>query len=119
MPLQLHANDCSREAKPGIWIFSGRLVVLLVIGVAAFIVIVRTLANYEVDWIIAIPVALLPLGAMTLFVWLIRDKAPSWAWDALAWNVWRLKVWLYFNGARDRPPVIWLESKTITHPNQF
>ena len=33
--LKLHPNDNAREGSPGVWIFRGKSVVLLVIGVAA------------------------------------------------------------------------------------
>ena len=36
MALKEHMNNCARLAQPGIWIFRGKAMVLLVIGFALF-----------------------------------------------------------------------------------
>ncbi len=120
MSLELHSNDCSLEAKPGIGLFHGRSVVFLVIGVAAFIVLFRQLSNLEVDWFISIPLALLPLLAMTLVVcFLINGRPKSYASDLLYLYIWKLRSHLYLNGCLDKAPTIWIPANKPRHPAEF
>jgi hypothetical protein len=119
MALELHSNDNAREAMPGIWIFSGRSVVLLVIGVGTAIALFRILAACDLDWWVAIPLSLLPLALLTLFVWLIRGKPPSWASDVLAFALWRFRCRLYLNGALSTPPELWVRGGKLKHPKEF
>ena len=120
MALELHPNDCSRHAKPGIWIFQGRSVICLVIGAAAFISIFRVLYALYVDWFIALPVSLVPLALMTLIVhFLINGRAPSFAEDLLFQKIWEFKTWLYLSGCLDKAPLLWIEFRKPQHPFLF
>jgi hypothetical protein len=120
MPLELHSNDCAREARPGLWIFSGRSVVFLVIGVAIFVALFRIMAAASVDWYFALPLSLIPLGVISVFVHLLVNGRPtSFASDLILFAVWRFKTWLYLAGALDRPPVLWIQSRNPTHPSKF
>jgi hypothetical protein len=105
MPIELHPNDNAREGRPSLWIFSGRLVIIPVIGVAAFVALFRILDSAGVDWWLNILISLFPFGVMVLFVWLfVRDRAPGYAQDLLLWHLFRFRQWLYVHGALDRPP---------------
>jgi hypothetical protein len=106
--IEMHSNDCAREGRPGIWIFSGQSVVFLVIGVAIFVALFRILASMDVDWPVNIVVSSLPLLVITLLVYLlVNGKPASYAGDLLLFLAWRLRSRLYFAGAIDRPPELW------------
>jgi len=50
----------------------------------------------------------LPFGAMIGYFWaFVRDRAPSFGLDLLAWRLFRFKQWLWRHGALDRPPALW------------
>jgi hypothetical protein len=120
MPLELHSNDTAREARPGLWIFQGKCVVLIPLGVAAFILIFKALASLDVDWYLTLPLATLPMLGFTLFVWLfVNGKPSSYASDLWLLKLWRFKCWLYLHGYLDRPPLLWVERKAPQHPKQF
>jgi hypothetical protein len=108
MALEMHSNDCAREGRPAIWIFSGQAVVLLVIGVAVFVALFRILSSMDVDWPVNIVVSLLPLSVITLLVHLlVNGRPPNYAGDLLLFLVWRLRSRLYLVGAIDRAPELW------------
>jgi hypothetical protein len=120
MPLQMHSNDAAREAKPGIWIFSGKWVVLLPFGVFAFILIFKILMSLYMDWWLAAPIALLPLGLATLFVLtLVNGRPASFATDLLLLGIWRSKTWLFLHSCLDRSPELWRRSAKPMHPLKF
>ena len=120
MSLELHSNDASREARPGLWIFSGRSVVFLVIGVAVFVALFRIMAATGVDWFVGLPVSLIPLALITVFVHLVVNGRPSsFAGDLVLLAAWRLKSWLYLAGALDRPPILWISDDPPAHPKEF
>ena len=120
MPLEMHSNDNAREGRPGVWIFQGRSVVLLVIGVAAFVALFRMLDAAGVDLPFNIALSLLPLALMAFYVWrFVNDKPPSYAQDLLFWHLFRFRQWLYMQGAIDRPPSFWAKSGELPAPNQF
>src|SRR5207249_7895483 len=80
--LEIHPNDNAREAKPGIWIFQGRAVAVLVLGAAVFIALFRMLAAIDIDWPAALVISLAPLTLMTIAVHLlVNGRAPSYASD--------------------------------------
>jgi hypothetical protein len=116
--LELHPNDNAREAKPGIWIFQGRAVALLVLGAAIFITLFRVLMAIDVDWTAALVISLAPLAVMTLAVHLlVNGRPPSYASDLALLAIWRLRVRLYMAGALDRPPELWARMRKPIHPN--
>ena len=115
----IHSNDCSREAHPGVWIFRGRSAVFLVIGTIAFVALFRILAACDIDWYLALPISTIPLGVISLTVWVLRDKQPSYMTDWLLWQLWRVKTRMYFAGCLDRPPLLWIKGKEPTHPKDF
>ena len=120
MPLELHSNDNAREGRPGVWIFQGNSVVLLVAGVAAFVALFRILVAAEVDWPLALVLSLVPLVALAAYVHLmVNGKAPSYAADVLLFFLWRVKVRTYLAGARDRPPRFWVKGQRPRHPSEF
>lgn len=120
MPLELHSNDNAREARPGLWIFSGKWVVLLPVGIFLFIGIFRILMSLQVDWFLTLPIALMPMVAFTVFVWtFVNGKAASYATDMWLLALWRLKAKLYLAGMWDRAPVLWSRAKIPMHPNEF
>ncbi len=120
MPLELHPNDNAREARPGLWIFQGRSVVLLVVGVGAFVAVFRMLDFVGVDWPLNVVVSLLPLALMTAYVWgFVNGKAPSYAQDLLVLNLFRFRQWMYLRGVLNRPPQFWVMDRKPAHPNQF
>jgi hypothetical protein len=117
LPLELHANDNAREATPTVWIFQGRAVGLLVLGVATFIALFRVLTAIDIDWPAALVISLGPLGFMTIVVHLlVNGRPPSYASDLALLTVWRLRAWLYMTGALDRPPELWVRDCKPIHP---
>jgi hypothetical protein len=120
MPLELHSNDNAREGRPGVWIFQGNSVVLLVVGVAAFIALFRILAAAEVDWPFALVLSFTPLLALAAYVHLmVNGRAPSYAADMLLFFLWRVKVRIHLAGALDRPPQFWVKGSRPRHPSEF
>ena len=116
----MHTNDNAREGRPGVWIFRGRSVVLLVIGAGLFIGLFRISDAAGVDWPLNIAVSLLPLALMALYVWrFVNDKPSSYAWDLFMLGVWRFKSWLYLKGALGRPPAFWIRGRVPRHPAEF
>jgi hypothetical protein len=103
-----------------LFIFQGKSVVLLVIGVGVFVALFRILASLDVDWWINLVISLLPLAAMTGYVhWLVNGKAPSYAADLLQWHVFRFRCWLYMAGALNRPPELWFTDRKLSHPKEY
>ena len=120
MALQMHSNDNAREGRPGVWIFQGRSVVLLVIGAGIFVGLFRILDAASVDWPLNIAVSILPLALCALFVWrFVNDKPSSYAWDLFMLGVWRCRSWLYLRGALERPPAFWIRGRLPRHPSEF
>jgi hypothetical protein len=118
--LELHPNDNAREGRPSVWIFSGRLVILPVIGVAAFVALFRILDSAGVDWWLNILISLAPFAGMALYVWLfLKDKAPSYGQDVLGLWAFRFKQWLYLYGVFDRPPQFWVRQGRLPTPGEF
>src|SRR6516164_1539479 len=105
MLLELHSNDNAREGRPGVWIFQGNSVVLLVAGVAVFVALFRILAAAEIDWPFALGLSLIPLLSL--------------AADVLLFAVWRVKMAAYLTGALDRPPQFWVKGTRPRHPDEF
>ena len=117
MPLENHPNDNAREAKPGIWIFHGRAVGLLVLGAAIFIALFRVLAAIDIDWPAALVVSLGPLAGITLVVHLlINGRPPSYVSDLAQLGIWRFKVRLYLARALGRPPELWVRNRKPINP---
>jgi hypothetical protein len=120
MALELHSNDNAREGRPGVWIFQGNSVVLLVAGVAAFVALFRILVAAEVDWPLAFVLSLIPLLALAAYVHLmVNGRAPSYATDVLLFAIWRVKARTYLAGALDRPPQFWVKGTRPRHPREF
>jgi len=120
MSLEMHANDNSREGRPGIWIFQGRAIVFLVIGVGVFVALFRILASIDVDWPVNIGVSLLPLAGITLIIHLfVNGKPPSYAGDQLLFLLWRFRTRMYLAGALERPPELWVRDRKPTHPKEL
>jgi hypothetical protein len=118
--LEIHANDNAREGRPGVWIFQGRSVVLLVIGAGLFVGLFRILDFGGVDLPLNFAVSLLPLAMMTVYVWrFVNDKPASYAQDLFAWHLFRLRQWLYMSGALDRPPSFWVRSGLLPAADEF
>jgi hypothetical protein len=116
MAIEMHSNDNAREGRPGVWIFQGKSVVFLVIGVAAFVALFRILASIDIDWPVNIGVSLLPLAGITLIIHLfVNGKPPSYAGDQLLFLLWRFRALLYLAGALDRPPELWRSDTKRTH----
>jgi len=116
----MNANDNAREGRPGVWIFQGRSVVLLVIGAGLFVGLFRIMDFAGIDLPLNFALSLLPLGLMTLYVWrFVNDKPVSYAQDLLAWHLFRFRQWLYTSGALDRPPPFWIPSAELPAPAQF
>jgi hypothetical protein len=108
MRLEFHSNDNGREGRPGIWIFQGSSVALLVAGVAAFVALFRILAATGVDLPFALGISFIPLLALGACVHLmVNGRAPSYATDVLLFFIWRVKVRTYLAGALDKPPQFW------------
>jgi hypothetical protein len=77
MPLEFHSNDNAREGRPGIWIFQGNSVVLLVAGSAAFVALFRICAAAGWDWPFSLGLSLIPLLSLAAYVHLmVNGKAP-------------------------------------------
>lgn len=112
----MRANDCVREAKPAIWIFSGRSVVLLVIGVLAAVSLFRVLSALDVDWWLGVPVSLVPLLLITGAVWATRDKPTEWLGDLILLWIWKGKTWAFMHGWKENPPLLWIEGVEPNHP---
>ena len=114
MSLEIHANDNAREGRPGVWIFQGRSVVLLVIGAGLFVGLFRILDFAGADLPLNFPLSLLPLALMTVYVWrFVNDKPVSYAQDLLTWHLFRFRQALYMSGALDRPPSFWIRSGAL------
>jgi hypothetical protein len=120
MALKEHMNNCARLAQPGIWIFRGKAMVLLVIGFALFILIMQCLRAVQLEMPIAIVISALPTLGLTVFVkFFVNDKPPSYAFDLLLFKVWRFKTWLFKVGVLSRPPGLWFLPEIIQHPKEF
>ena len=120
MPLEFHSNDNAREGRPGIWIFQGNSVILLVAGVAAFVALFRILTAAGLDWPFALALGLVPLLSLVAYVHLmVNGKAPGYATDMLLFFIWRVKVRTYLVGALDRPPQFWVKATRPRHPKEF
>jgi hypothetical protein len=120
MPLELHANDNAREAKPSLWIFHGPAVGWFVLGVMFFVSLVTFLARLGADWLSATVISLLPLGAVTMFVqFFVNGRPPSHALDLLALQVWRLRSAWYVQRLSDRPPQFWVVLRSPRYPKEF
>jgi hypothetical protein len=120
MALQLHPNDNAREAKPSLWIFHGRAVGLLVVGVMFFVCLVTILGRMGADWAPAIVISALPLAGITVFVAVfVNGQAPSHALDLVALQMWRLRCWFYLQRLLDNPPELWAVSRAPRHPKDF
>jgi hypothetical protein len=116
----MHSNDNSREGRPSIWVFSGKAVVFLVIGVAVFVALFRILASLDIDWPVNIGVSLLPLAGITLIIHLfVNGKPPSYAGDHMLFLLWRFRSRLYLAGALDRPPELWRSDRQLIHPKEL
>jgi len=95
-------------------------VVFLVIGVAVFVALFRIMAAAGVDWYVALPASLIPLGVITMFVrFFVNGRPPSFATDLILLAAWRFKTWLYLAGALNRPPVLWLGTESPDPPKEF
>jgi hypothetical protein len=120
MALELHPNDCTREARPSLWIFEGPTVGWLVLGVMFFLSLFVVLSRLGVDWLPATGISALPLGLMTVFVrFLVNGRAPSYAVDLLTLEVWRLRSWWYLQRLSDRPAQLWIVVRAPRHPKEF
>ncbi len=123
--MELHSNNTSREAKPGITIpgiitFHGKSVVFLVIGVGLFIFMFLALYLIGLDWYFALPISLVPITSLTAFVALfINDRPPSYITDLLYMRIWRLKTWLYMAGVKDKPSELWIADGAPSYPKDF
>src|SRR5258706_3235349 len=122
MGVELRPNDNAREGRPSVWIFSGRSIVYLVVGVGMGIALFR-LANmvWGFDVLSSLVIGTMPLAAITLFVQvLVNGKPPSHAWDMMCWGLWRVGAWGGLKGDFVWAPpilVMWGESKR--HPHFF
>lgn len=115
--IQLHPNDNAREAKPGIWIFQGRAVALLVLGAAIFLALFRILMASDIDWPAALVISLAPLAIITVVVHvLVNGRPPSYTSDLALLAMWRSRVRLYMAGALDCPPELWVRKPKPIHP---
>ncbi len=118
--LELHDNSVAREAKPGLWIFRGKSVVLLVIGVGLAVVIFQILYARDLDWYLAVPISLLPLIIMSAaMVFFVNGRPQSYVNDLLLLGVWRFKTWLYLRGMKDRASELWIPDSATNHPKEF
>lgn len=116
--LELHPNDTSREAKPGVWIFHGPVQLICLVGsVMAFVAIFQILRAIDIDWWLNILISALPLCAVTIIILLLRGKPASYAGDILLLWIWRMKTALYMAGGLERPPLLWLENK-VSYPKE-
>lgn len=114
----MHPNDTSREAQPGIGVFIGKYVVLLIGGIMMFVAIFRGLSAIDIDWWLNILISAMPLCVVTIIIWLLRGKPQSYAGDLLLLWIWRAKTNLYMAGGLERPPLLWLETK-VNHPKEM
>jgi hypothetical protein len=121
MALQLRPNDNAREGRPSVWIFSGRSVVLLVIGVALGISLFRIASvQWGLETIPSLVIGILPLGLITAFVaFFVNGKPESYAIDLAFWGLFRLHSRLYVTGIIDRTPEFWIRPKSPRHPSEF
>ena len=121
MALELHPNDAAREARPSLWVFEGPWVGTLVVGVMFFISLFVVLSRLGVDWLPATIISALPLGVMTLFVhFFVNGRAPSYAVDLFALQVWRLRSAWYLRRLSDNPPQLWVVLRPASlHPKDF
>src|SRR5258706_6285846 len=106
MGVELRPNDNAREGRPSVWIFSGRSIVYLVVGVGMGIALFR-LANmvWGFDVLSSLVIGTMPLAAITLFVQvLVNGKPPSHAWDMMCWGLWRGAAWGWRGGRLCRAP---------------
>jgi hypothetical protein len=120
MSLCQHPNDTAREARAGIWIFTGRYPILsLVCSAAAGLGIFNSTVN-ALDWPFALGLSLLPFVCCVLFVWrFINGKPKSYFEDWLLWHVWKLKTAAYLAGAKDRPSTLWIGDRVPKHPKAY
>ena len=118
---ELHSNDTSREARPGItigpFVFTGFDMVLLVGGAAAGISIFQILRAMDIDWWLNIIISGLPLCGVFGIVLFLFGKPQSYAGDLLLLWIWRAKTNLYLAGGLERPPLLWLETK-VDYPKE-
>jgi hypothetical protein len=120
MALEMHPNDAAREARPSLWIFSGRAVVLLVAGVFLFILLFLVLSHTGVDFWWTLALSALPLLAITAFVnFFVNGRPPSYAWDLLVLARWRVRSRIYMAGCLERPPQLWVANRKPAHPKEF
>jgi hypothetical protein len=120
MALNLNPNDCARTAQPSLWIFQGRSVGLLVVGVMFFVCLMLVLSRLGVDWTATIAISALPLSAITIFVqFYVNGRPPSYALDLLALHMWRLRCVWYLECLLDKPPQLWIVSRAPRHPKEF
>ena len=118
--MEIHANDTSREAKPGVWIFRGTSILFLVGSAAAFVFIVETMQAMGTDWAVIISVGLLPLILSIVFVYFfVHGKPPSFFTDVLGLCIWKAQAWFYKAGGLSRPPLFWVGVKAPKHPHEF
>jgi hypothetical protein len=117
--MEMHSNDTAREGKPGIWIFHGRAVAALVIGVAITVSLFRILSAFDIDLLVIVVISVFPFLVIALVVWLMRGKPSSYAEDMLLLFLWRARFRLYTLGALDHPPELWIKGKHPTHPKEF
>jgi hypothetical protein len=114
--LTQYPNDTSREARPGLWIFRGRTLVILVASVAMGVSVFKSLVTL-LDWPVAAGIALIPFALATLFVWrFINGRPKSYAGDWLLLAIFKLKTYAYLAGAKDRPSALWIKDKHPRHP---
>src|ERR1700731_3858937 len=100
MGVELRPNDNAREGRASVWIFSGRSIVYLVVGVSLGIALFR-LANmaWGFDVLSSLVLGTMPLAAITFFVQvLVNGKPPSHAWDVMCWGLWRGDAWAFWGG---------------------
>lgn len=120
MSLELHSNDCSREAKPSLWIFTGQSIALLPLSVLAGICIVRVLSAFYVDWWLAILIGCIPLAGSVIIVhFFINARPPSFFWDLALLVSWRFRTWLYMHGCLECPPCLWTPAPKHSHPKEY
>lgn len=120
MGIELHANDTSHHAEPAIWIFRGKSIGLLALGVLVFVVLFRLLSILNIDWWIAGIISVMPLAALTLIVHLfVNGCPPSYLIDWLFLKSWEFKTWLYMGDCLSKSPLLWIDGKKPKHPSLF
>ena len=121
MALEMRANDNAREGRPSVWIFSGRSVVLLVIGVGLSLTLFRVAnALWGFETVPSLVIGIIPLGLITAFVaFFVNGKPESYALDLALLQVFRIQRRLYLTGIIDRPPEFWVRGKPPRHPREF